>query len=687
MARRVYLDLCANLEPINIRDLGGGTYFSASLCPWLQVRFVNGLPAGRWIEIKYSASLYDEGIRPMIRFRTPKADRMELLPAALWGYGTWTGFVDAATIEIHICPVNRSGYFGFRLDAFVTLPFAWVVGRTLVNHPLAATQSIFLVCRGLTARARALLQIAMRCHPLKSYDGWRKKRIRDLEMLGLELPRTDWRDGPHIRIVIALKGENVEAALTATLMSLRQQVYPNWSVAVVSDDPKVLAEANRVLASAGRHAVYVRPSAPISVLWKDLVGQVLVAPVSAGSIVPPFALAVVAEYSISNPQYEIIYGDEDEIDSRGRFHTPLLKPDWSPTFQRSAPYVGRAIYVRPVILSDREGACSCEIASDSLLIREALLKSNQVGHLRRILLSSTTPEMRSTTLDPWVGRVKLAHSRNASRPLLATIVIPTKDRAELLRACLKSIALTQLQNFEIVIIDNGSGEAETFILYDQLKGDPHVRIEYSPGPFNFSALCNAAVATAKGSVVVFLNNDSVVLTADWLEKLTSWALRSDVGAVGTKLIYPSGLLQHTGVVIGLGGYAAHIDRGTKAARSGYMRKLTASREVSAVTAACLAIEKVKFNAIGGFDARTFPVELNDIDLCLRLGAAGWRTVCLHDPTIVHHESATRGTTKDLDVVYGYERRNFYERWHSLIRDDPYFHPALSLHSTETALDQ
>ena len=267
------------------------------------------------------------------------------------------------------------------------------------------------------------------------------------------------------------------------------------------------------------------------------------------------------------------------------------------------------------------------------------------------------------------------------------MVIPSKDRADLLKACWNSLAQTRPADFEVVIVDNGSESAEIRALYDRLKADPRVRIRYRPGPFNFSQLCNSAAEAAEAPVIVFLNNDVIIRTPDWLDTMIAWALRSDVGAVGTTLVYPSGRVQHAGVVIGLAGHAAHIERDAEPGQSGYMRRLVADREVSAVTAACLAVEKAKFDSVGGFDEKTFPIELNDIDLCLRLNAAGWATICLAEPILVHHESATRGPTQDMDGAYGPERRQFKDRWSASIRDDPYFHPALSLHSIATALDQ
>ena len=593
-------------------------------------------------------------------------------------------YVPADTTEICISPTERPGYFSFRLDAYAVLPVGWVVASALTRHPRQASEALVVACNRSTTRARELIRAALRSCPLRSYDRWRSCRLRAIEPDGLERPRSDWQNGQHIRVIVHVPDDASDMAVRSTLTSLRQQMYRNWSLAVVSGSERWMTTVNSMLAGVGRGAVHVRPDAPADTLWAELAGDVLLAPLAAGGTIPPYGLSALAEYSISHSHHEIIYADEDEVDHRGKFHDPLLKPDWSPIFQQSAPYVGRAIYLRSTVLALHKGALSSEIASDGPLLQLILSSAAQVGHLRRVLLTSTGLK-NSEPVRPDLP-VTACLSESAQRPL-ATIIIPSKDRADLLEACLKSLVDTQPRDFEMVIVDNGSEKAETLSLYDRLKADARVRILYLPGPFNFSALCNSAAAIAKASVIVFLNNDSVVRTPDWLGKLVSWALRPDVGAVGTRLVYPSGSLQHAGVVVGLGGHAAHGDRDAGPSQPGYMRRLVASREVSAVTAACLALEKAKFDFVGGFDESRFPIELNDIDLCLRLAAAGWTTVCLAEPILVHHESATRGTAPDLDVAYGHERRHFRDRWFSYIRDDPYFHPALSLHSIATALDQ
>jgi GT2 family glycosyltransferase len=217
-------------------------------------------------------------------------------------------------------------------------------------------------------------------------------------------------------------------------------------------------------------------------------------------------------------------------------------------------------------------------------------------------------------------------------------------------------------------------------------GDRPTRILPLPGPFNFSRLCNEAAAAAQGKVLAFLNNDTVATESDWLARLSTWAMHAECGAVGPKLVYPSGRVQHGGIVIGLGGYAAHIESGAPNGEPGYGGRLDVTHEVSAVTGACLVVEKAKFDAVGGFDVGQFPVELGDVDLCLRLASRGWKSVLVPEVSLVHRESASRGRATDRLARYAWEHAHFTARWQSRMRDDPYYHPALSLTSLRTRLD-
>ena len=266
----------------------------------------------------------------------------------------------------------------------------------------------------------------------------------------------------------------------------------------------------------------------------------------------------------------------------------------------------------------------------------------------------------------------------------ATIVLVTKDRADLLSRCLFGIQhQTDYPDFNVVIVDNGTTEKAALALLDSLKSDNRFLILQRPGPFNFSDLCNQGARLSKSQLLVFLNNDVEMGDRNWLKRLAEVAVRPNVGVAGATLLYPSRRIQHAGVTLGLGTVAGHLYSGAPANHAEYLGHLTADREVAAVTAACCAIERVKFEKLGGFDDINLPVEFNDIDLCLRAMEQGWSNICVSNAILVHHESETRGVAPSS--AYEAERSYFVQRWLHVIRDDPFFHPALSMFALQPSL--
>ena len=219
----------------------------------------------------------------------------------------------------------------------------------------------------------------------------------------------------------------------------------------------------------------------------------------------------------------------------------------------------------------------------------------------------------------------------------------------------------------------------------KLGEEANCKVIRMPEPFNYSRLCNEAAAKSRARFLVFLNNDTEIVEASWLERLLAFASRPDVGAVGAKLLYPKGRVQHAGVLISVDGLAGHFQCGLAASDPGYFGRLCSPHDVGAVTAAFLPVEDEKFFAVGGFDERNLPVDLNDVDLCLRLTERGWRALC--DPTVrvIHQESGARRAKVRLDERYKTQHDYFRVGWRDRIQDDPYFHPALSLDTLIAAL--
>jgi len=542
------------------------------------------------------------------------------------------------------------------------LALAWErsVWRTLLAVGLS------LVGRG--AEAGGVLQELFGATPLNRYHEWRARNLRGLDLAGLEARRDSWHQAPHIRVTVLDDGSKAAEGLGETLASLEQQTYPNWSLALVG--PEMTYQGDR-------HVIHVEGDARAGKLWEGLEESDIVLPILAGDTVPDYAMAALVEFVSAHRGGRLFYADEDSIDAGRRYVAPELKPDWSPIFHRARPYVGRAVYFRRQALEDHADLSSAEMLRPSTWDALFAVEVGPVGHIRRVLLTKGRKA--------WQTDERVAVAIPAPQGTTATLIVPTRDRAELLAACLAGLEKTKPRDFDLVIVDNGSKEPATRLLLDRARAYPWVRVIEFEGPFNFSALCNRAAEHAKGRVLVFLNNDTEAMRPDWLVNLIGWAMRPDIGAVGAKLLYPSGRLQHAGLVLGLGGYAAHVDIDAAPGYPGYLDRCGVPHEVSAVTGACLAVEKSKFDAIGGFDAERYPIELGDIDLCLRLRQRGWKTVFTPDAVLMHHESATRGRA-NIARRYAAERRHFLASWKDALLDDPCFHPALSLTSRRTSLD-
>jgi GT2 family glycosyltransferase len=260
---------------------------------------------------------------------------------------------------------------------------------------------------------------------------------------------------------------------------------------------------------------------------------------------------------------------------------------------------------------------------------------------------------------------------------LVSLVIPTRDRAGLLARAVETLfEQASWPHLELVIVDNGSVEPETFALFDRLRALPNVSIVRVDEPFNFARLINAGARAARGEVLALINNDVEARAADWLAPLVRLAIDPRVGAVGAKLLYENGTVQHAGVMLGIRGLTSHAGVGRAADDPGPYGMLTTTRRVSAVTGACLLTRRDVFDALGGLD-ENFVIEFNDVDYCLRAGAAGHAIIYAAEPMLLHKEGATR-QARPLREQEVRDRSLFMRRWGHALVDDPYYPPDLTL---------
>ena len=295
-------------------------------------------------------------------------------------------------------------------------------------------------------------------------------------------------------------------------------------------------------------------------------------------------------------------------------------------------------------------------------------------------------EISSTKAFETIFRIRYEIKGNSK----ITIVIPNKDHCEDLKRCVTSILeKSSYDNYEIIIVENNSTSDEVFRYYDELRKNALIRIVTYQGEFNYSRINNLGVSKADGDYVILLNNDTQVITLNWMEELLMYAQREDVGAVGAKLYYGDRTIQHAGVVIGLGAHrtAGHTHYGVSANNLGYMGRLCYAQNVTAVTGACLMVKKRIYEEAGGLD-ESFAVSLNDVDFCLRLREAGYLNVFTPFAELYHFESVSRGLDDQGEkaVRYNEESERFREKWQEMLeKGDPYYNPNFSLDRSDFAL--
>jgi GT2 family glycosyltransferase len=638
------------LAPARDVEIVDGRTFATSEEPWLRFDDIGAFRPGGFVEIVYRTSVFDDPVRPILRFRTADGAEVDrFLPGPVAGAGIWTGRVPRATKDVWISPTRHRGRFDFVAERARRRNALALWLKALWRSPRYALSALFYGVPGFLAEYDMNLDWALGFTPFAQFATWRKRRARPLDLKNIDAARCDWGSGPNIHVFV--RGSDAHAS-EASLQSLRAQIYTKWQQHESQEWPGSAASPD------------------------DLVFVL-----QAGDRLEPHAFACAIEHAARHPEQHIFYTDEMERNRKGAL-VPALKPDWSPLLQAARPYLGRAIFARAGFLKRGPSPALLRDLSSSIGAAEAC-PVEAVGHLRRMLLT------RGAVLEaaPLVASGHTWGAQPAPSAPAASIVIPTRDRGDLLEKCVTSIlAKTTHHGFCIVIVDNGSTEPTTLAAMARVAEDPRVTVLSQPGPFNFAGLCNVGAALGSQPILVFLNDDTSVRSADWLTRLSLAAARPEIGAVGAKLLYPNSLVQHSGVSLGIGETAGHFGAGAPEADPGWAGRHSALHEVSAVTGACLAVERRRFDAVGGFDSANLPIELNDVDLCLRLDEKGWKTICLSEASLFHEESASRGGAKfRLLKVHEKERVHFVGRWRRLIRDDPFFHPAFSLFRRQEAL--
>lgn len=515
--------------------------------------------------------------------------------------------------------------------------------------------------------------------------------------------------------------------LEEAIQSIRNQVYEGWELCIaddVSTAPEVRAILERHAAADPRIKVRFRTSrgnisAASNTALEMATGE-FVALFDHDDVLPPHALYWVVEAINRHPDAALLYSDEDKIDGSGRRFHPYFKCDFNHELLLSQNMVSHlGIYRRNLIVelggfrSEYDGSQDHDLA----LRVVAAVSPSQVVHIPRILYhwravpGSTATSINEKRYSIDAGRRAVAahlshlgrhgtvepapeapcfhrvrHSLPTDLPSVS-IVICTRDHGDLLQTAVNSItSRSTYDNYDITIVDNGSRDGKTLKLLAELADRPEITVIRDDAPFNYSKLNNMAVARTRGDVVCLLNDDIELLSPNWLEEMVALAIVPDVAAVGARLWYPDGTLQHGGVIIGIGGVANHAHLRLPKGHAGYAGRAVLQQEFSAVTGACLMVRRRVFDEVGGLD-ENLAVAFNDVDFCLRLRSAGYRNVWTPYAELVHHESASRGA-EDNPVKrarFQGEVRFMQERWGAALHHDPYYSPHLSTRSADFTL--
>ncbi len=488
--------------------------------------------------------------------------------------------------------------------------------------------------------------------------------------------------------------------IEASLAALRGQLYPEWELwvapgAVGQDEARV-----RRLPGAGGSA-----GAVFAAGLAQARGA-FVLPLPPGAVLAEHALYALAAAINEDPDVDLLYSDEDRLDAGGSRCLPWFKTAWDPELALGRDAVGLLAAYRRSFLRAIGGARGSAMPAEALLYEISLCAGfaampGRIRHLAAILC-----HRRGASVAGWDAEAARAAVRRhldergetgrvvpaplaplwsrVVRPLpspapLVSILMPTRDRADLLaRAAEAVLARTDYPAIELVLIDNASREPEARALLSALAADQRVRVLDWPGTFNFAAICNHAARAARGDILVLLNNDIDAIGRGWLAELVSQAVRPEVGAVGAKLLYPDGRVQHAGIVLGPGPAVSHQFRFASRHDPGAQGECALARTVSAVTGACLAVRRAVYFEVGGMNESDFAITYSDIDFCLRIGDYGYRIVWTPFAELTHFESRTRGyddTPEKIAFSRG-EERSFGAIWGTLSDADPYHNPNL-----------
>lgn len=510
---------------------------------------------------------------------------------------------------------------------------------------------------------------------------------------------------PLFSIVVIVSNIS-EYHLVEMLESVLLQLYPYWEIYLVCQylvQPQIITIIEEYIDKDPRIKLIVKEQQrDLALIYnstlKLLKGEFTVF-LNQGDILTVNSLYQIAELLNRHPEADFIYSDEDLVNESGKYYNPYFKPDWCPDSFLSRMYTGQLGVYRHSTIQEIDGF---RTGYQTALIYDLVLrlteKTNNIFHIPKVLYHgrmSTTDVNKINKIKENKQAIEDALNRRQESgrviennhipgiytiryPIaaykLVSIIIPTKNRGEILDKCLKSIfEKTTYPHYEVIIIDNGTDEENTLKIIQKWQNNQPdkcfcYRLDIA---FNYSKLNNFGVSKAKGDYLLFLNNDTEIITKDWIEGMVEQAQRNSIGVVGAMLLYPDHTIQHAGVVLGIRGVASHSHKYFQDIDPGYLNQLVATNNYSAVTAACLMCRREIFQKVDGFD-ETLQVAFNDVDFCLKIKTQGYNNIWLPYVVLYHYESQSRGKddTPEKQARFQQEVATINSRWGKLIEQDP-----------------
>lgn len=556
-----------------------------------------------------------------------------------------------------------------------------------------------------------------------SYQEWIVHHLPD-ELALKQQREHQFKNRPLISVVIPLY-KTQEHYLTELIDSIKAQTYDNWELCLSdgSGENSPIREMLEKFESEDKRIKVVHNEKQLHI--SDNTNEAI--KIASGDYIAfadhddlLTANALFENVSLINkhPDAEVIYSDEDKVDEDGQYVQPHFKPDFSIDMLCSVNYVCHFTVVRREII-DKVGMLRSEFdgAQDHDFILRCVEVTSHIYHIPEILYhwrisedsTSENPESKRYAIDAGKKAVQEHYDRvgiaatvedgeyfglyrtrlqRKSDPLVS-IIIPNKDHIDDLKTCIDSIEeKSTYRNLEYIIIENNSTEDKTFEYYEQLKAtNPRVKIVTYEGTFNYSAINNHGASFASGEYYLFMNNDVEIINPETIEELLNYAMREDVGIVGSRLYYPDGTIQHAGVVVGLGGVAAHSFANHVPGDTGYFHRIIITQNCSAVTAACMMVRREDFEAVEGFSEK-LAVAFNDIDFCLKIRALGKLIIYNPYAELYHYESKSRGIEDTPEKIQRFQNEIavFQSRWPDILEHgDPYYNVNLSLDTQNFAL--